>query len=62
MRYVVTAFFVVVAVVSGCSEYSKDPSAPGGPNACLREGAACVRQNDCCSMWCANGDCTHKED
>jgi hypothetical protein len=32
--------------------------APG--NQCLSRGAECLRNNDCCSEWCANGVCVPK--
>jgi hypothetical protein len=52
--------FVIVVLVSACgaySDYRKDPSAPGGPNACLDERKECRKSSACCSGWCVNGVC-----
>jgi hypothetical protein len=32
---------------------------PGGH--CLPKRAACVANDDCCTLWCANGVCTTKQ-
>ena len=51
------ALLLLVVVTSACGAYGKDPSAPGGPNACHDEGTACGRSSDCCTMWCVNLVC-----
>jgi hypothetical protein len=51
------AFLVVVIVTSACGAYGRDPSAPGGPNACFAEGNTCGRSSQCCSAWCVNRVC-----
>ena len=54
------ALFAGVVVVSACGAYGKDPSAPGGPDACLWQGKDCKRSSDCCSEWCVNWVCEQK--
>ncbi len=28
---------------------------------CLMEGTACHLDGDCCTKWCVNGECRHRE-
>jgi hypothetical protein len=54
------AIFVLLTITAACGAYGKDPSAPGGPDACLWEGHSCQRSSDCCSAWCVSGQCERK--
>lgn len=58
------AFGAVALALAACAS-SKGPSpgatSPQAPNQCLAHGASCVADNDCCTLWCANGVCARKQ-
>jgi hypothetical protein len=43
------------------TEPGKGVTSPQKMPACLESGTLCRADDDCCSLWCVNGACEHKE-
>lgn len=64
LRLLGPAGFLAVALAACAgsnAERNEGVTSMQAPNQCLQLRAACANDDDCCSMWCANGVCTHKE-
>jgi hypothetical protein len=59
IRISVLAF--VAFVVAACSAANPSPTTVKGEECSLREGQACVRDTQCCSLWCVNHECVRRE-
>ena len=62
LLFVVTLLGVLGACASS-NENSEGVANPQAPNVtqCLDLVAQCARNDDCCSRWCVNGECTRQE-
>jgi hypothetical protein len=61
-----TSIFVALACGVSCgaaqtqSASNSSPATSDDRDECIHHGLSCSRDNDCCTLWCANGVCTRK--
>jgi hypothetical protein len=57
---VLSAVFCTLVACAGSDQVSPGVANQQAPNACLDRAAACAKGQECCSGWCADGQCKPK--
>jgi hypothetical protein len=60
-RAVFGALGLTVVACASSTAPSQGVTNPQPANRCFGRDAACVADNDCCSLWCVNGQCERKQ-
>lgn len=65
IRLAAPALFCAIGLVA-CAGSSADgrkgvTNLQPSSHSCLQLSSSCAVDDDCCSLWCANGECTRRE-